>query len=58
MLFDLKREGFIDKERCKEALKTLANNSYQFEQADLASLPEKIDERGFVSLCEKFLGIK
>jgi Ca2+-binding EF-hand superfamily protein len=25
-LFDLKREGFIDKERCKEALKTLANN--------------------------------
>jgi len=36
----------------------LANNSYQFEQVDLASLPEKIDEKGFVSLCEKVLGIK
>lgn len=36
----------------------MANNSYQFEQVDLASLPEKIDEKGFVSLCEKVLGIK
>jgi len=29
-LFDLKKEGSIDKERAKEALKTLANNEFQW----------------------------
>ena len=55
-MFDLKREGFIDKERCKEALKTLANNEFQFEKVDEAGIPDKIDEKGFVALYEKVLG--
>ena len=56
MLFDLKREGFIDKNRCKEALKTLANNEFQFEKVDEASIPDKVDEKGFVALYDKILG--
>lgn len=57
-LFDLKREGHIDKERCKEALKTLANNEFQWEQVEAAGIPDKVDEKGFVALCEKVLGAK
>jgi Glu-tRNA(Gln) amidotransferase subunit E-like FAD-binding protein len=57
-LFDLKRDGFIDKTRCKEALKTMANNEFEFEQVDVAAIPDKVDEKTFVSLCEKVLGYK
>jgi hypothetical protein len=36
----------------------LANNEFQWEQVDSAGIPDKVDEKGFVSLCEKVLGIK
>jgi Ca2+-binding EF-hand superfamily protein len=57
-LFDLKRDGLIDRNRCKEALKTMANNEFEFEQVDVAEIPEKVDEKTFVGLCEKVLGYK
>lgn len=57
-LFDLKKDGYIGKNHCKEALKTMANNEFEFEQVDMAALPDKVDEKTFVSLCEKVLGYK
>lgn len=57
-LFDLKREGQIDKTRAKEALKTLANNEFQWEQVEAAGVPDKVDEKAFLGLCEKVLGVK
>lgn len=48
----------IDRNRCKEALKTMANNEFEFEQVDVAEIPEKVDEKTFVGLCEKVLGYK
>lgn len=55
-LFDLKKEGFINKERCQKAIKTMASSSFQFNQADLESIPEKVDAKKFLELCEKILG--
>ena len=57
-LFDLKKAGYIDKERCKEGLRTMANNQFEFEKVDLAGIPDKVDEKMFVTLCENVLGIK
>lgn len=29
----------------------MANNQFQFEKVDEEQIPDKVDERGFISLC-------
>jgi hypothetical protein len=36
----------------------MANNEFEFEQVDAGTIPDKVDEKTFVSLCEKVLGYK
>lgn len=36
----------------------MANNQFEYEKVDLAGIPDRIDEKTFVNLCENVLGIK
>ena len=49
-LFDLKNEGWISKERAKEALKVLANSEHQFTAVEEKQIPEKVDGKEFQRL--------
>lgn len=55
-LFDLKKEGQISKERCIKAIQTMAASDFQFKQAELEKIPEKVDSYTFLKLCEGVLG--
>lgn len=57
-LYDLKGAGFITKEQCREALKTLANSEFHHQNASQVSIPDKVDLFGFMKLCDDALGIK
>lgn len=57
-LFDLKRDGFISKAQCKEALKSLGSSEFHMTEVEEAKIPEKVDCRAFLQLCEGILGIK
>jgi Ca2+-binding EF-hand superfamily protein len=57
-LYDLKGAGFITKEQCREALKTLANSEFHHKKAHEIPMPEKVDLFGFMKLCDDALGIK
>mmetsp|Transcript_689 Transcript_689/g.803 ORF Transcript_689/g.803 Transcript_689/m.803 type:complete len:123 (-) Transcript_689:58-426(-) len=50
LLFDLKSEGHISKEQCKEALQTLANSEFHFKQTDSEAIPDKVDLFTFIKL--------
>ena len=57
-LFDLKKDGFIGKEACKDALKTLASSEFQFQEIEQQnSIPDKVDAPTFAILCTSVLGI-
>jgi len=57
-LFDLKKDGFIGKEACKDALKTLASSEFQFQEIEQQnSIPDKVDAPTFARLCTSVLGI-
>ena len=55
-LFNLKKEGFISKERCIKAIQTMASSSFQFNHSELENIPEKVDSFDFLKLCEKIFG--
>jgi Ca2+-binding EF-hand superfamily protein len=57
-LYDLKGAGFITKEQCREALKTLANSEFHHQKAQEIAMPDKVDLFGFMKLCDDALGIK
>eukprot|EP00825_Cyclidium_porcatum_P035453 TRINITY_DN3718_c0_g1_i1.p1 TRINITY_DN3718_c0_g1~~TRINITY_DN3718_c0_g1_i1.p1 ORF type:complete len:169 (+),score=30.44 TRINITY_DN3718_c0_g1_i1:3-509(+) len=59
-LFDLKREGFINRKSAIRALQVLSTSDSQYEQVEnqQASIPDKLDIAQFVRQAEKFLGIK
>ncbi len=57
-LYDLKGAGYITREQCREALKTLANSEFHYQKAAEFQMPEKIDLFGFIKLCDDALGIK
>ena len=57
-LYDLKGAGFITKEQCREALKTLANSEFHHQKAQEIPMPDKVDLFGFMKLCDDALGIK
>lgn len=58
-LFDLKQEGFISRLKCREALKSMANNQRQQDlAAEFEDIPNKVDLVTFKGLCEQALGIK
>ena len=49
-LFDLKSEGHISKEQCREALQTLANSEFHFQQTETDAIPDKVDLFTFIKL--------
>ncbi len=59
-LFDLKKEGIISKDRCIKgkihfvyfnlAIQTMANSSYQVNQTEAESIPDKVDANQFCKL--------
>lgn len=50
-LFDLKKDGSISKDICKEALKTMASSEAQYQQVSLEEeIPEKVDVHIFKDL--------
>ena len=56
-LFDLKQEKKISKERCIKGLRTMANSSFQYDEAKNSNeIPLEVDENCFVELCRKFMG--
>lgn len=55
-LFNLKKEKHISKDRCIKAIQTMASSSFQFENAELEKIPDKVDNYEFIKLCEKILG--
>lgn len=55
-LFDLKKEGFISKDRAIKAIQTMASSSFQFSQVELETLPDKVESFHFLKLCEKIFG--
>lgn len=57
-LYDLKGAGHINKEQCREALKTLANSEFHFTKAQEAVIPTKVDLFTFMKVCDDVLGIK
>lgn len=57
-LFDLKRDGFISKAQCREALKSLGSSELHMGEVEEARIPEKVDCKAFLGLCESILGIK
>ena len=57
-LYDLKGNGYITKEQCREALKTLANSEFHHQKAEETAMPDKVDLFGFIKLCDEALGIK
>ena len=57
-LYDLKGQGFISKEQCREALKTLANSEFHYQKAQEFPLPDKVELFGFIKACDDALGIK
>jgi len=54
----LKRDGFISKSQCKEALKSLGYSEFHMTEVEEAKIPEKVDCKAFLNLCEAILGIK
>ena len=57
-LFDLKRDGFISRDQCKEALKSLGSSEFHMTEVEEEKIPEKVDSKVFLHLCEAVLGIK
>ena len=51
-LIDLRNSGFISKEQCKEALKSLASSEFQFTHVDksLSEIPDKVNFDQFQKL--------
>ena len=58
LLFDLKSDNYITKDKWKEALKTLANSEFHFSKADCDTIPDKVDLYTFIKLCNELLGIR
>ena len=56
-LFDLKKDGFISQAQCKEALKTLASSELQTEKITGAEVPDTVDQKSFLRLCQTILGL-
>merc|ERR1711976_910144 len=57
-LYDLKQEGRISKNKCKEALKSIANTQFQLQKvSNFDDLPDKVDIITFKEKCEQVLGI-
>jgi hypothetical protein len=42
-LFDLKKDGFIGKKECQQALKTLASSELQSDKIENSNIPSKVD---------------
>lgn len=53
-LFDLKKDGYLGKQTCKDALKTFATNEYIFSEIDDEQIPERSDLDTFKLLCDKY----
>jgi Ca2+-binding EF-hand superfamily protein len=49
-LMDLRNSGFINKEQCKEALKSLASSEYQFKNVEDSTISDKVDYEEFRQL--------
>ena len=58
LLFDLKSDNYISKEKCIEALKTLATSEFHFDKAESDTIPDKVDLYTFIKLCNELLGIR
>ena len=54
-LFDLRQEGNLNREQCKEALKTIAHSAHQFTKVDSLKIPESVDAMTFRQLAHQVL---
>ena len=55
-LFDLRQEGRLTHDQCKDALKTIAHSSFQFDKITRIQIPEAVDVATFQRLCQDVLG--
>lgn len=55
-LFDLRQEGLLNREQCREALRTIAHSAHQHETVDKLEVPEKVDVMNFRKLVMHVLG--
>jgi hypothetical protein len=53
-LFDLKREGYINKQRTIEALQVLASSEFLFNEVQRKEIPDKVDVTKFTQLWFNF----
>ena len=57
-LYDLKSENYITQAQCVEALKSLANSEFHYQQVEKADIPDKVDLYTFIKKCDEVLGTK
>ncbi|KRX10478.1 Dimerization-anchoring domain of cAMP-dependent protein kinase, regulatory subunit [Pseudocohnilembus persalinus] len=53
-LFDLKKNGIIDKQTCREALKAFATSELQWTRLEEAGLPEEVNFEKFEELVQNY----
>jgi hypothetical protein len=56
MMFDLKQEKSLNREQCKEALRTIANSVYQHDKVERVDIPDSVDIILFKKLVMAVLG--
>ena len=56
IMFDLKQEKTLNREQCKEALRTMANSVYQHDKVEKIEIPESVDIILFKKLVMSVLG--
>ena len=56
IMFDLRQEKNLNREQCKEALRTMANSVYQHDKVEKIDIPETVDLILFKKLVMAVLG--
>ncbi|OMJ81220.1 hypothetical protein SteCoe_18337 [Stentor coeruleus] len=56
MMFDLKQEKNLNREQCKEALRTISNSVYQHDKVERVDIPDSVDIILFKKLVMAVLG--
>lgn len=50
LMFDLKQDRELNREQCKEALRTIANSAFQYDKVEKIEIPDKVDVALFKKL--------
>mmetsp|Transcript_7831 Transcript_7831/g.11547 ORF Transcript_7831/g.11547 Transcript_7831/m.11547 type:complete len:132 (+) Transcript_7831:40-435(+) len=55
-LFDLRQQGTLSQNQCKEALRTISHSAFQYDKVEEVPIPESVDALTFKQLAYRVLG--